>query len=99
MKIPEILLIETVHQPGSLAKVLQVIADAGLAIEHLAALRRDQGKTLWEITLGVQAHLCVVWEGRTRRRIVRKHRSDFVLLPAKKKPAKRLRVGGPRRAR
>jgi malate dehydrogenase (oxaloacetate-decarboxylating) len=51
MKIPEILLIETVHQPGSLAKVLQVIADAGLAIEHLAALRRDQGKTLWEITL------------------------------------------------
>jgi len=51
MKIPEILLIETVHQPGSLARVLQVIADAGLAIEHLTALRRDQGKTLWEITL------------------------------------------------
>jgi malate dehydrogenase (oxaloacetate-decarboxylating) len=51
MKIPEILLIETLHQPGSLAKVLQVIADAGLTIEHLAALRRDQGKTLWEITL------------------------------------------------
>jgi len=51
MKIPEILLIETVHQPGSLAKVLQVIADAGLAIEGLAALRRDQGRTLWEITL------------------------------------------------
>ncbi len=51
MKIPEILIIETVHQPGSLAKVLQVIADAGLAIEHLTALRRDQGKTIWEITL------------------------------------------------
>ena len=51
MKIPEILLIETVHQPGSLARVLQVIADAGLAIEHLTALRRDQGRTLWEITL------------------------------------------------
>jgi len=51
MKIPEILLIETVHQPGSLVRVLQVIADAGLAIEHLTALRRDQGKTLWEITL------------------------------------------------
>jgi malate dehydrogenase (oxaloacetate-decarboxylating) len=51
MKIPEILLIETVHQPGSLVKVLQVIADAGLAIEHLTALRRDQGRTLWEITL------------------------------------------------
>jgi malate dehydrogenase (oxaloacetate-decarboxylating) len=51
MKIPEILIIETVHQPGSLARVLQVIADAGLAIEHLTALRRDQGRTLWEITL------------------------------------------------
>ncbi|HKD54492.1 MAG TPA: hypothetical protein VKB72_09770, partial [Steroidobacteraceae bacterium] len=51
MKIPEILLVETVHQPGSLAKVLQVIADARLAIEHLTALRRDQGRTLWEITV------------------------------------------------
>ena len=51
MKIPEILIVETVHQPGSLAKVLQVIADAGLAIEQLAALRRDQGRTQWEITL------------------------------------------------
>ncbi len=28
-----------------------VIAEAGLAIEHLTALRRDQGRTLWEITL------------------------------------------------
>jgi malate dehydrogenase (oxaloacetate-decarboxylating) len=51
MKIPEIIIVETVHQPGSLARVLQVIADAGLAIEHLTALRRDQGKTQWEITL------------------------------------------------
>ena len=51
MKIPEILIVETVHQPGSLARVLQVIADAGLTIEHLSALRRDQGRTLWEITL------------------------------------------------
>ena len=53
MKIPEIILVETVHQPGSLAKVLQVIADAGLAIESLTALRRQQGRTLWEITLEV----------------------------------------------
>jgi malate dehydrogenase (oxaloacetate-decarboxylating) len=51
MKIPEILIIETVHQPGSLASVLQVIADAGLVIEHLHALKREQGRTLWEITL------------------------------------------------
>jgi malate dehydrogenase (oxaloacetate-decarboxylating) len=51
VKIPEILIVETVHQPGSLASVLLVIADAGLAIEHLTALRRDQGRTVWEITL------------------------------------------------
>ena len=51
MKIPEILIVETVHQPGSLAKVLQVIADAGLTIQHLTAVRRVQGRTLWEITL------------------------------------------------
>jgi len=51
VKIPEIIIVETIHQPGSLAKVLQVIADAGLAIEHLTALRREQGRTLWEITL------------------------------------------------
>jgi malate dehydrogenase (oxaloacetate-decarboxylating) len=51
VKIPEIIIVETIHQPGSLAKVLQVIADAGLAIEHLSALRREQGRTLWEITL------------------------------------------------
>lgn len=51
MKIPEILMVETVHQAGSLAKVLQVIAEAGLVIEHLSAVRREQGRTLWEITL------------------------------------------------
>ncbi|MGQ0429738.1 MAG: malic enzyme-like NAD(P)-binding protein [Gammaproteobacteria bacterium] len=44
-------MIETVHQPGSLAKVLQVIADAGLTIDHLQAMHREQGRTLWEITL------------------------------------------------
>ncbi len=51
MKIPEILIVETIHQPGSLARVLQVIAEAGLTIEHLTAVRRAQGRTLWEITL------------------------------------------------
>ena len=51
MKIPEILIVETIHQPGSLAKVLQVIAEAGLTIQHLSAVRRVPGHTLWEITL------------------------------------------------
>jgi malate dehydrogenase (oxaloacetate-decarboxylating) len=53
MKIPEILLVETVQRPGSLASVLAVIADEQLVIEHLQALRRDQGRTLWEITVEV----------------------------------------------
>jgi malate dehydrogenase (oxaloacetate-decarboxylating) len=53
VKIPEIIIVETVHQPGSLAKVLQVIAESDLVIEHLNALRRERGKTLWEITLEI----------------------------------------------
>jgi malate dehydrogenase (oxaloacetate-decarboxylating) len=53
MKIPEIYLVETIHKPGSLASVLQVIADAGLVIEHLQSLRREQGRSLWEITVEI----------------------------------------------
>ena len=53
MKIPEILLVETVQRPGSLASVLQVIAEEQLVIEHLQSLRRDQGRTLWEITVEI----------------------------------------------
>lgn len=51
MKIPEILLVESEHKPGSLAKVLAVIGDCGLVVEHMNALRRDQDRTVWEITL------------------------------------------------
>lgn len=51
MKIPEILLIESQHRPGSLASILAVIGEEGLVVEHLASLRRDQDKTTWEITL------------------------------------------------
>ncbi|HTY49363.1 MAG TPA: NAD(P)-dependent oxidoreductase [Steroidobacteraceae bacterium] len=53
MKIPEIIIVETIHQPGSLARVLQLIAEEGFVLEHLTALRREQGRTLWEITLDV----------------------------------------------
>lgn len=51
MKIPEILLIETQHKPGSLASVLQVVGDSGLLVENLSAVRRDQDRTVWELTL------------------------------------------------
>jgi malate dehydrogenase (oxaloacetate-decarboxylating) len=51
MKIPEILLIESEHRPGSLASILAVIGEEGLVVEHLASLRREQDKTVWEVTL------------------------------------------------
>lgn len=51
MKIPEILLIESEHKPGSLAKILAVLGDAGLVVEHLVTVRREQGRTVWEITV------------------------------------------------
>ena len=51
MKIPEILLVESEHRPGSLAKVLTVIGEAGLVVEHLNAVRRHEDKSIWEITL------------------------------------------------
>ncbi len=55
MKIPEIILIESAHQPGSLAKILSVIGEAGLAVEHLNMVHREGGKTVWEITLEMDA--------------------------------------------
>src|ERR1700726_1196071 len=55
LKIPEILQVETPQVPGSLASVLNVIAEAGLILEHVTTLRREQGRTLWEITLEIDA--------------------------------------------
>ncbi len=54
MKVPEILQIETSQAPGSLASVLNAIADMGLLLEHLTTVRREQGRTLWEITLEIE---------------------------------------------
>ena len=51
MKIPEILLIESEHKPGSLAKILAVLGEAGLVVEHLVTVRRDLGRTVWEVTV------------------------------------------------
>lgn len=50
MKIPEILQVETPHSSGALASVLSVMAEAGVAPEHVSSVRRDQHRTLWEIT-------------------------------------------------
>ncbi|HET7369411.1 MAG TPA: ACT domain-containing protein, partial [Gammaproteobacteria bacterium] len=51
MRVPEILLIQSEHKPGSLARVLQAIGESGLVVEHLNAVRRDQDQTVWEVTL------------------------------------------------
>lgn len=51
MKIPQVILIEIDHSPGSLATVLQVVGEAGLVVEGLEAVSRTQNKTLWELTL------------------------------------------------
>ena len=51
MKIPEILVIEVHRAPGSLAKVLQAVGEAGLSVEALESIHRTQDKTTWELTL------------------------------------------------
>jgi len=54
MKIPEILLIESEHKPGSLARILTVLGEAGLVVEHLVVVRREQGRTIWEVTIDME---------------------------------------------
>jgi malate dehydrogenase (oxaloacetate-decarboxylating) len=51
MKISEIFQVETEHAPGNLASVLNVIAESGLVLEHVSTVRRDQHRTLWELTV------------------------------------------------
>jgi len=53
VKVPEILQVETPHAPDGLASVLHAIAEAGLVIEHVSTVRRDQDRTLWEITIDI----------------------------------------------
>jgi malate dehydrogenase (oxaloacetate-decarboxylating) len=50
MKIPEVLRIQVVHRAGSLARVLAVVADAGLLVEGLVAVERAPDSTIWELT-------------------------------------------------
>ena len=62
MKIPQVLLIEVKHAPGSLAKVLARVGEAGLTVEGLNTLHRTQDKTTWELTVELddqdQVDLC-----------------------------------------
>lgn len=51
MNIPDVLVIESEHQPGSLGRILTAIGELGVVIEHLVAVRRNQDKTVWEVTV------------------------------------------------
>ena len=51
MKTPEVLIVQSHHKPGSLASILQVIADANIVVEGLHAVQRDHIWTMWEITV------------------------------------------------
>lgn len=55
MKIPEIIVVRTVHRPGSLARVLNVLGEAGIVVEGLTARKRDHEHTVWEISVDVDA--------------------------------------------
>jgi hypothetical protein len=53
VRVPEVFQVETPHVPGSLASVLNAITETGLALKHLSAVRSDQDRTLWEITVEI----------------------------------------------
>lgn len=53
MKIPEVFLVEVEHSAGSLARVLEVAGEAGLLVESSEIVRKNQCKTIWELTVEV----------------------------------------------
>lgn len=53
MIVPEILLVQSRHRAGSLASILKVLGDAGLVVENISAVSRDQDMTVWEITVEI----------------------------------------------
>ncbi len=53
MIVPEILLVQSRHRAGSLASILKVLGDAGLVVENISAVNREQDMTVWEITVEI----------------------------------------------
>ncbi|MGH8414202.1 MAG: NAD-dependent malic enzyme [Gammaproteobacteria bacterium] len=51
MQIPEILVIESQHQPGNLGRILTAIGECGIMIDHITLVRRAQDQSVWEITV------------------------------------------------
>ncbi len=51
MHIPEILVVESRHEPGNLGRLLTVIGECGALVDHITLERRDEDKSVWEITV------------------------------------------------
>ena len=51
MQIPEILVIESQHRPGNLGRILTIIGECGVMIDHITLVRRTQDRSVWEITV------------------------------------------------
>lgn len=54
MQVPEILVVQTHHRAGSLASILQAIADDDIVVEGLKLTHRDHKWSTWEITTMVE---------------------------------------------
>jgi malate dehydrogenase (oxaloacetate-decarboxylating) len=53
MLVPEILVVRSAHRAGSLASILQTIANRGHVVEGLKATQRDHRWSVWEITVEI----------------------------------------------
>jgi malate dehydrogenase (oxaloacetate-decarboxylating) len=51
MKIAQTFRVETTRAHGNLADVLNIVTEMGLVLEHVSTIRRDQERTLWELTV------------------------------------------------
>ncbi|HVC36938.1 MAG TPA: malic enzyme-like NAD(P)-binding protein [Gammaproteobacteria bacterium] len=51
MQVPEVLIIESKHQPGNLGRILTAIGECGIIVDHISLVRRAQDKSVWEITV------------------------------------------------
>ncbi len=64
MQIPEVLIVESEHRPGSLGRILTAIGECGVVIDHLTAVSRNQDKTVWEITIEIDPGTSPLLEAR-----------------------------------
>ena len=97
VKVPEVFQVETPCVLGSLASVLDAVTKTGLVLEHLSNLRSDRDRTLWEITIKIDATAHAELLGRLNAlpavrvagwsdRVFNRHRGDEVSGPQSRAP-------------